>query len=189
MKFYADPDDYRTWKTLIAAKYTGLNVQAPRGAGGQGRVLVLETENGCLFNANACARYVARLRPDVGLHGLTFAEEGMVDSWIEWCSEELELPLLAWAQQVKEWPQAAKQAKEDVRQALDILNKHLLKNTYIVGHQITLADICIACALVEGFQFCFDENFRKPYVNVLRWFETCVNQPEFHAVTGQVEFC
>lgn len=30
---------------------------------------------------------------------------------------------------------------------------------------------------------------RAPYVNVNRWFVTCVNQPEFRAVLGSVELC
>lgn len=30
---------------------------------------------------------------------------------------------------------------------------------------------------------------RAPYVNVNRWFVTCVNQPEFRAVLGPVELC
>ena len=31
--------------------------------------------------------------------------------------------------------------------------------------------------------------FRSPYVNVNRWFLTCVNQPQFKAVLGEVEIC
>ncbi|PIO15419.1 hypothetical protein AB205_0084960 [Aquarana catesbeiana] len=29
----------------------------------------------------------------------------------------------------------------------------------------------------------------KPYGNVTRWFVTCVNQPQFHAVLGEVKLC
>jgi elongation factor 1-gamma len=31
-----------------------------------------------------------------------------------------------------------------------------------------------------------DKNYLKPFVNVVRWFTTCVNQPAFAAVMGQV---
>lgn len=31
--------------------------------------------------------------------------------------------------------------------------------------------------------------FREPYVNVNRWFTTCINQPQFKAVLGEVELC
>merc|ERR1719428_1168726 len=33
----------------------------------------------------------------------------------------------------------------------------------------------------------FDEDFRKPYSNVMRWFNTCMAQPEFKKVWGQVQ--
>jgi elongation factor 1-gamma len=31
--------------------------------------------------------------------------------------------------------------------------------------------------------------FRQPYPNVTRWFTTCVNQPQFKAVLGEVKLC
>lgn len=34
-----------------------------------------------------------------------------------------------------------------------------------------------------------EPSFRAPYVNVNRWFVTCVNQPEFSTVLGEVELC
>merc|ERR1711976_811568 len=34
-----------------------------------------------------------------------------------------------------------------------------------------------------------DPNFRKPFGNVTRWFNTVVNQPNFKAVSGVVELC
>nr|XP_014430308.1 valine--tRNA ligase-like [Pelodiscus sinensis] len=34
-----------------------------------------------------------------------------------------------------------------------------------------------------------DPSSRAPYTNVTRWFLTCVNQPQFQAVLGQVKLC
>ena len=34
-----------------------------------------------------------------------------------------------------------------------------------------------------------DPGLRAPYVNVNRWFATCVNQPQFKAVLGDVPLC
>lgn len=31
--------------------------------------------------------------------------------------------------------------------------------------------------------------FRQPYPNVNRWFVTCINQPQFKAVLGEVKLC
>ena len=34
-----------------------------------------------------------------------------------------------------------------------------------------------------------EPQFRAPYVNVNRWFVTCINQPQFKAVLGEVSLC
>ena len=34
-----------------------------------------------------------------------------------------------------------------------------------------------------------DPSLRAPYVNVNRWFVTCINQPQFKAVLGDVTLC
>jgi elongation factor 1-gamma len=34
-----------------------------------------------------------------------------------------------------------------------------------------------------------EPQFRAPYVNVNRWFVTCINQPQFKEVLGEVTLC
>lgn len=34
-----------------------------------------------------------------------------------------------------------------------------------------------------------EPSFRQPFVNVNRWFVTCLNQPQFKAVLGEVQLC
>jgi len=80
-------------------------------------------------------------------------------------------------------------AKDDVGKALGVLNTHLSDKTYIVGDRITLADICLISTLVYPFKFVCDKSYLKPYGNVLRWFNTCVNQAQFKAVIGDVTLC
>ncbi|KAE9258710.1 hypothetical protein PR003_g35098, partial [Phytophthora rubi] len=155
-----------------------------------GKVPILETEEGSIFESGAIAKYVARLRADTGLYGKTFFESGQVDSWIDFSAYELEIPLQAWLYPILGWSkfnaEALTKAKADVKKALQTLENHLHLRTYIVGEQITLADIFIATALVYPFKFVLDKEFRKPYSAVNRWFATLVNQPEFQAVVGDV---
>jgi elongation factor 1-gamma len=73
--------------------------------------------------------------------------------------------------------------------ALTILDAYLLDKTYLVGHSVTLADICLVSALLYPFKLVADKNYVKNYPNVMRWFNTCVNQPEFVAVIGTVTLC
>ena len=83
-------------------------------------------------------------------------------------------------------PLATGKAKSDLARALAVLENHLSDKTYLVGHKITLADIVVVSALVYPFKFVCDPAFRAPYINVMRWFETCVNQPQFENVIGKV---
>lgn len=80
-------------------------------------------------------------------------------------------------------------AKEDLAKALTTLNNYLANNTYLVGDQITLADIIIASTLLYPMKLVADETYRKPFEHVVRWFQSCVSQPEFEAVVGKVEMC
>jgi elongation factor 1-gamma len=73
--------------------------------------------------------------------------------------------------------------------ALEVLNNHLNDKTYMVNDQITLADIVIAATLLYPFKLVCDKNFLKPFTNVVRWFQTCVNQTEFVQVVGNVTMC
>jgi len=57
----------------------------------------------------------------------------------------------------------------------------------LVGHRITLADIVVSMTLYHLYELVFDPGFRKPFVNTNRWYTTLVNQPEFHAILGEVK--
>merc|ERR1712173_335230 len=73
--------------------------------------------------------------------------------------------------------------------ALKSLNDHGLTRTFLVGERLTLADIAVACTLLSLYKQVLDPAFRKPFVNVTRWFTTVVNQPNAKAVLGQVNLC
>merc|ERR1719193_2568700 len=67
-----------------------------------------------------------------------------------------------------------------------ILENHLTTNTYVVGHQITAADISLVCAVHDAFTLAFDGAFRSQFPNVLRWFDLIVNQPAVKHVLKDV---
>lgn len=84
--------------------------------------------------------------------------------------------------------QASNRSKEDLKKILNILNTHLLTCTYLVGERITLADIVVACNLLNLYRFAFDNEYKKPFINVNRWFTTLINQPQFKNVLGEIKF-
>jgi len=193
--------NYRAFKALIAAEYNGVAVTVPEfdaavasSLSPTGKAPVLQTKSGVIFESNAIARYIAKIRRDTGLTGNgSLVEEACVDSWIDFSANNLELPACVWwypAAGYMPFQQAAyDKAKADLARGLAVLDTHLKDKTYLVNDQITLADITIASALVYPMKLVCDKTFLKNFQNVVRWFQTCVNQPEFIAVIGKVQMC
>lgn len=197
LTLYARPDDYKTRKALICARHNGLEIKTVENKDGKhaaspfGRVPVLETKDGCVFSTNAIVRFLSRTRRDLGLYGRNFIESGQVDSWMEFSTSTLEVPLCTITYPLlglfDAVPQATAQAKIDIKESMQILEKHLLTNTYIVGHQITAADISIVCALADAFTLVFDGEWRSGFPNVMRWFDLIVNQPAVKHVLKDIK--
>ncbi|GMH62720.1 hypothetical protein TL16_g07831 [Triparma laevis f. inornata] len=192
---YTFPGNFRAFKALIAAEYNGMDIsvedwsEEAAALSPLGKAPVLSTPSGVVFESNAIARYIARARADTELLGASFVEQAQVDSWIDFCANEIELPASMWTYPVLGYMPfnlvAYTKAKEDLAKGLKTLDTYLLTRTYLVGEKITLADICITSALVYVMKFVADKTYLKPFGNVVRYFTTCANQPEFKAVIGE----
>ncbi|GMI48568.1 hypothetical protein TrCOL_g1491 [Triparma columacea] len=196
---YTFPGNFRSFKALIAAEYNGMDITvedfdaAAAALSPLGKAPVLKTAGGVIFESNAIARYVARARADTELLGVSFVDQALVDSWVDFSSNELELPASMWTYPVLGYMPfnlaAYEKAQKDLAAGLKTLNDHLLLRTYLVGEKITLADICVTSALVYVMKFVADKDYLKPFGNVVRYFQTCANQPEFKAVIGETPMC
>jgi elongation factor 1-gamma len=81
-------------------------------------------------------------------------------------------------------------AEADLRATLKVMEEHLVTRKYLVtDDQITLADIVLSCTLLYPFKLTCDDEYLKPFGNVVRWFQNCVAQPELVAVLGKVVMC
>lgn len=212
---YSPPGAFRAFAPLIAAEYNGIHVTVEtndvevvikaNSPTGKAPLLLVSSEstpsppnNGgaVIVSSHSIARYLAGLRRDTGLRGLSIQERMAVDDWMDWTAQDVELPacvlFYSAAGYIPANVKAIAKAEADMGNALKILEEHLWKGgekkKYLVtDHSITLADIVLASTLLYPFQLVFDESFLRPYSNVVDWFETCVNQPEFQAVVGKVE--
>ena len=96
--------NFRAFKALIAAEYNGIKVDAPEfdasvvsSLSPNKKAPILVTPTGSvIFESNAIARYLAKVRRDTGLAGENAFEEASIDSWVEWSANELELPCCVW---------------------------------------------------------------------------------------------
>ena len=72
--------------------------------------------------------------------------------------------------------------------ALTLLEKHLATRTFVVIERITLADITLAAELQSAFSTTVDASLRAKLPNVLRHYETIVNQPNLASIFGPTAY-
>jgi elongation factor 1-gamma len=206
-KLYTYPNNPRVQKSLIAAKYNGLKVDEVVIAIGTdnktpeflakfplGKVPTFEGADGfCLYESNAIAMYIASQKENTPLLGKTKKDQALVKQCIGVADNELSPIAAAWLYPILGYypfnAQATENAKSNAKNVMQALNKVLATKTFLVGERVTLADIVLVCTLMSFYKMVFDPAFTAPYKNVNRWFLTCVNQPEFKAVLGEVEIC
>lgn len=201
---YTYPNNFRAYKGLIAAQYSGTQVKlANNFVFGEtnrseaflrkfpnGKVPALETADGkYLFESNAIAYYLSNAQ----LRGNTDLERAEVLQWLEFAESELLPAVAGWVFPSISILQFNKNnveaAKEDVRRTLSVLNARLLTQTYLVGERITLADIVVFANLLNLYEHVLEPAARAPFANVNRWFGTILNQPQVKAVVKSFNLC
>merc|ERR1712024_91639 len=202
---YTYPDNFRAQKALIAAKYSGAQLSLAKdfkfGETNKsadflkkfplGKVPAFEGSDGTILTeSNAIAYYVAN---DELRGGSDAAARAQVVQWMCMADNEILPASCTWVFPTMGIMQfnknATERAKEDVKVALKTLNDHLLTRTFLVGERLSLADIAVACTMLSLYKQVLEPAFRKPFVNVTRWFTTVVNQPNVKAVLGEVTLC
>merc|ERR1712240_773084 len=202
---YTYPDNFRAQKALIAAKYSGAQLTVAKdfvfGETNKtpdflkkfplGKVPAFEGSDGVLLTeSNAIAYYVAN---DELRGGSDAAARAQVVQWMCMADNEILPASCTWVFPTMGIMQynknATDRAKEDVKAALKTLNDHLLTRTFLVGERVTLADIAVACTLLNLYKQVLDPSFRKPFMNVTRWFITVINQPNAKDVIGSFALC
>jgi len=203
MKVYNDASDPLLWRILITAKYAKRDFEQVVSNADPtskdilalsplGKLPVLQTNEGSVFEANAITRYIARLGKG-HLYGANDFEIAQIEQFLDVAASEIELPSNVWIYPILGYipnnAAAVQKAQGGIRKVLGFLNKHLQTRTYLVGERITIADIAVATSLYYLYQKVLDTKFRHPYVNTNRWYLTVVNQPEFKSVVGEVTLC
>ncbi|KAJ8369304.1 hypothetical protein SKAU_G00093320 [Synaphobranchus kaupii] len=203
---YTPPDFWRSYPILISAQYSGAQITVvPSLPGFKGeesqetdhflsnfslRKVPAFEENGFrIQEASAISNYVAN---DV-LRGTSPQDKALVQQWVNLAEGEIVPSMAAWvypAMGVADYNEkASEKAKEVLLGILSVLNLHLLPRTFLVGDTVTLADISVACTLLLLFTQVMEPSMCQLYLNVTRWFCTCVHQPQFLTVLGDVTLC
>ncbi|RHZ82847.1 hypothetical protein Glove_103g55 [Diversispora epigaea] len=199
-KIYCYPNNPRVYKILIAAEYNNLKVEVAEFEFGTDskkpeylekfhyeKVPAFEGADGCNLNeSGAIAYYVSSHKEGTQLLGKDKKETSQVLQYILFSENEITPNANTWINPIlgitSYNKSAHSQAVEGLKKSLNVLEKILLKKTYLVGERITLADITVATALYLPFKLVLDAEFRKDYKNLTRWYITLINQPAFKKI-------
>lgn len=201
---YTYPENFRAYKALIAAQFSGAKVTvASDFVFGQtnkseaflkkfplGKVPAFETADGkFLTESNAIAYYVSNEQ----LRGKTDLEKAEVLSFLSLADNEL-LPavhgwVFAFMGIIQFQKNNVERAKQDLKATLTALNSRLVNQTLLVGERLTLADIVVFATLLSAYEKVLDPSFRAPFGSLTRWFNTVLNQPQVKAVVKGFTMC
>ena len=156
-----------------------------------GRTPALELDDGAvLCESMAICRYFEALYPEPPLFGTTPLEQANIEMWNRMMEFEFMLPMamcfrhthpgMKMAEdQVPEWGEKQKVVAEKRMKRMD---QALADQAFIVGDQLTVADITAYCALrffqLSGFAPTEDQ------VHLKRWYQAMADRPAAKAAYG-----
>jgi len=193
---YAAPNSFRTNKILISARFGDSNIKVECPSHGLdpskfpfGKLPTFETSDGkTLHDTHAIALLVGK-----AVAGSNPQQSAEILQWLDLADNEFLPQILAWVLPSLSAIQFNKNqvegAKKELIRLLNILNNYLLPRTFLVGERISLADIALSCNLLLAYQHVLEPEHRTPLVNVNRWFQTCLHQPNFASVLGEIHLC
>ncbi|KAI1417055.1 glutathione S-transferase [Hypoxylon sp. FL1857] len=209
-KIYSYPNNFRVERAQVAAAFNGLEV--PLAEGFQmgvtnkspeflakfpmGKVPAFEGADGfCLAEGAAICTYLALAGPKKAqLVGADAKTQALISQWTFFAESELSSALLPPAIMTlfKMQPfdeQKYNSSVASVERALKRLEVALEGGKkYLVGDNVTLADIMVAGPLYFGSKFLIDAEMRKNVPNVVAWLKGLSALPEFKAF-GELVLC
>lgn len=79
--------------------------------------------------------------------------------------------------------------KRSLKESLKTLDNHLKGKKYLVGDELSIADIAICSMLVHPYRLVLDEASRKTLPAVTEWFVSVTSLPAFVNISGKAWLC
>lgn len=199
----------RAKKVLVTAAFTGVHLDeaAPFQFGvdnktpeylkmnPMGKIPVLETAEGAVFESNAICRYVASMNhaPLYPTAANPYEDiRAEIDGWLDVSSFTASRCFSDWVRPIltgRDWVEEVEdKARAEVFRMLDSMDAHLMGRTYLVGERLTLADVVMMSQLDMFYITVLGAKERESRPHVLRWFTTVRSQPTVVGVCGPPEF-
>lgn len=198
--YYSNPQGFGTSLVRVAAKLTGQTIEYVAVDDAIKKTLefpdklpMLETSEGNLYETTAIAKYLCALGGK--LLGKNAVERSQVDQWVSYVNstlgpgvETLSNGIFGWAD-VRQgvWNEANKNLKAQCK----VLNTALDGKKFLVGEELSLADLVVASVLMAPLQTVLDGGVRKSPVmkNVEPWATSVFATKEFVDIHGKVVMC
>ncbi|KAG7466074.1 hypothetical protein MATL_G00160980 [Megalops atlanticus] len=130
----------------------------------EGKDTMLRISDSVHFNdVNSITRYLVRVAPSLGLYGSNLMEQTEVDHWLEFSARRIS-------------------GQSSLTAAFEDLDKALSLRTFLVGHSLTLADLCVWAALKGSAGWQAVQAKPGPFPHIRRWFSFLGSQTPFTAV-------
>ena len=158
-----------------------------------GHVPALETSDGvAIYESNAIVYYAATFKPEL-LGGDCPVQRSLVQQYLAANDTELFPPVITWLLPLIGFAEydeeVEKKAIAKIHSAIANFDKIIGNKDHFVGDKLTIADIVIACSLWLPYSMLLEEDSRKKYGNLTRWFTKTVHEPTFKSVGGEFKFC
>ncbi|CED83622.1 Glutathione S-transferase [Phaffia rhodozyma] len=116
-----------------------------------GKVPAFEQDGFFLTGGTTIAYYLARLAPECGLIPSDMQDAALVDQWISFAEHELDMKIDDLGNEQAEIPMFyVLHLMERGQGAISRLSEHFVMRFYVLGEQLTLADIVITSVLTYG---------------------------------------
>uniref|UniRef100_A0A4W4HEV4 Bifunctional glutamate/proline--tRNA ligase n=1 Tax=Electrophorus electricus TaxID=8005 RepID=A0A4W4HEV4_ELEEL len=143
---------------LLAAEHVKGSVSVSVEEGRTNKLIVSDQVQ--FSDVNSITRYLARLAPTLVLYGSSVMEQTEVDHWLEFSARRL----------------GGESGQVLALQQLDVA---LGLRTFLVGHSLTLADLCVWAALQESSEWQVAQAQPGSFPHVRRWFSFLSSQVPF----------
>ena len=207
-RLYCWPHDPRQFKVRITAEYCNKQVKVIEencldpasqfsklfAKGQKVPAFIDDINKVTVLESSGIAYHIAKLNDSSNsLLGKTKLEESQIAQWMFYSDTNIWSNSFSIATMYYGYNKHDKKSELEkltqLKKCLTFLDKHLLHHTFFAAERVTFADILLSTSLAWVYSQYFEEADRREYPNVLRWFNTCVNQPQFKKHYGDFKLC
>jgi len=149
---------------------------------------LLQTDEGCIHETTAICKYLCAVH---GKYlGNNAVQRSQVDQWLSFNNSSLHHHAMQVYNGVFGWAkmESATYNNEinELKKNVRVMNTALEGKKFLLGDELSVADIVIANCLMYGFQTVLDQGFMKSIKNVNAWAANVFALPEYVHIFGKV---